>query len=203
MIPVYAELAAAVDRGEVDFSNTKAFHLDEYFPTSPSETHSFVRFLHEHVFEPLRIPVENVNVFNGQAEDPNLEAKRYDELLNIGVAVALLGIGPGAHIGFNERNTSFDSRTHLADLSAETVYRDRVERGQNSPDQALTQGIATILEAELLLLVAYGETKGEYLHEALYGEISPEVPASAIRLVGEKVSIVIDESAASKLIDEE
>src|SRR5687767_4131091 len=50
MIPVYAELAQAVKRHEVSFADIKAFHLDEYYPCSPTEVHGFVRFLNEHVF---------------------------------------------------------------------------------------------------------------------------------------------------------
>ena len=118
-------------------------------------------------------------------------------MVSKGVSLAILGIGPGGHIGFNERNTPFNSRTHLAQLSNETIYRDQIERKQNTPDKALTQGIGTILEAESILMIAYGRNKGVYLNNALYREINPVSPASALRLVGSKVSIIIDESTES------
>lgn len=199
MIPVYQELAAGVRSGMTNFTSTQAYHLDEYYICGRHEEHGFVHFLDEYAFGPLHIPAENTHTLDGEAADGEQEARRYDALVSRGIAVAILGIGPGGHIGFNERNTPFDGRTHLALLSDETVHRDVVERGQKSPNRALTQGIATILEAQQLIMIAYGEKKGEYLQEALYGDISPVCPASALRLVGEKVSVFIDESAASRL----
>lgn len=158
-----------------------------------------MHFLYKRVFNPLNISESNINVLDGSAHDGAREAKRYDDLVSKGISIAILGIGPGEHIGFNERHTPFDSRTHVAQLSDETVYRDQIERNQDTPDKALTQGIGTILEEELILMIAYGRNKGIYLNNALYGEINSESPASALRLVGDKVSVIIDESAADVL----
>lgn len=198
MIPVYGALA----KSGVDFSGTTAFHLDEYSPISPDDQYSFVNFLRERVFGPLRIG--NVFEMNGLAEDPEAEAARYEELLRSRqIDLAILGIGPydkdsgtGCHIAFNESGTSFGSRTHLAQLSQTTLDRDRKERGQNTPEHALTQGIANILDAAKILMVAYGN-KGYSLAGALYEEISPLRPASALRSRGEKVTILIDQNAAN------
>lgn len=67
--------------------------------------------------------------------------------------------------------------------------------------RTLTQGIANILEARQILLVAYGKNKRRALREALYGEIGIQRPASALRKQGEKVRIFIDQAAASSLRD--
>ena len=145
-------------------------------------------------FQPLGLASENIHTLNGLAQDPHKEAARYEALIQkLKVDLAFLGIGPGGHIGFNEANTSFSSITHLAQLSSETVRRDK-ERAQDTPGRALTQGISTILRAQHHILVAYGHEKGTILREALYGEISPKVPASALRKVGKSVMFV-DESA--------
>lgn len=200
MIPVYQKLAEAVSKKEVDFSQTKAFHLDEYYPCSPDEPHSFVNYLQQYVFDPFKISPENCFTMNGIADDADAEAVRYNNLLGKHpVDLAILGIGPGSHIGFNEGGTPFNKETHLVTLSKETVARDQVDRQQNTPTQAITQGIANILTAKKILLVAYGTEKGDYLKPALDGKISPECPASALRLSGEKVTILIDEPAASQL----
>jgi len=200
MIPVYQKLAEAVNKGEVDFSQTKAFHLDEYYPCSPDEPHGFVNYLQEYVFNPFKISPENCFTINGAANDADAEAARYNKLLNkYPIDLAILGIGPGSHIGFNESGTPFSKKTHLVTLSKETVARDQVERQQNTPTQAITQGIANILAAKKILLIAYGAEKGDYLEPAINGKISPQCPASALRLNGEKVTILIDQSAASRL----
>jgi glucosamine-6-phosphate deaminase len=200
MIPVYSALAKMVGRGEVNFSKTKAFHLDEYYPCNPDSPHSFARYIRERVFEALGISEENRFLMNGLVKNPKAEASRYNSLLKKEeIDLAILGIGPGSHIGFNEQGTSFDKETHLATLSQETVDRDRVERGQNTPEYAITQGISNILSARKILLLGYGSKKGTYLNSALTGSITPDIPASALRLVGEKVSIFIDNEAAKSL----
>lgn len=205
MVPVYGYLEELVNSGLADFSKTTAFHLDEYLPASPEDTWGFVHFLRKRVFGPLKIA--NINEFNGLAKEASLEAARYDRLLSEApIDLAILGIGPwsdetqtGCHIAFNESGTPFAKRTHIQKLDPITVARDRVERGQDSPGRAFTQGIANILDANNILLIAYGEDKGKSLKEALYGDLGEQRPASALRKVGEKVRIFIDEAAASAL----
>lgn len=210
MIPVYANLVRAANERRTSFVQTTGFHLDEYYPCGPDLAkypHSFVGYLRERVFGPLGI--ERANELNGLAENPEAETQRYDRLLTAQpVDLAILGIGPwsnetqsGCHIAFNESRTPFDSRTRVAQLSRVTIERDRGQRRQDTPDRTLTQGIANILEARQILLVAYGKNKGWSLREALYGEIGIQRPASALRKQGEKVRIFIDQVAASSLCD--
>jgi len=201
MIPVYKAIRNKIEGGTADFSKTAAFHLDEYYPCFPDETHGFQRFLLHYVFRPFQIPPEKCFAINGTAQDPDAEATRYNLLLSQQqVDLAILGIGPGSHIAFNEQGTPFDSQTHLVILSQRTIYRDREERGQNTPIYAITQGIANILAAERILLIAYGSNKGKYLKPALFEPTNVQYPASALRLVGEKVKILIDQQAAAVLL---
>lgn len=199
-IPVYLELARMVLKSKLDFSKTKAFHLDEYYPCKPSAQHSFVGYLRKCVFNPLRISQSNVFELNGKAVDPKKEAKRYEGLLKKHpVTLTILGIGPGGHIGFNEPGSSFKSNTRLIKLSKETLDRDRNDRGQKSPDHALTQGIATILKSKVIILNAFDQEHGKYLKHALTGRISNSCPASALRLVGSKVVLFLSSDAAKEI----
>lgn len=201
MIPVYMATEGIAQQKRISFQDTTASHLDEYWPADPCrDEFSFVKYLRERVFEPLRIPQAQRYEMSGTTDDPEKEARRYDALLSENpVALAILGIGPGCHMGFNERGTSFEQRTHLARLSGETIHRDRNERNLSTPEHAITQGIGNILDAQRILMVAFGVQKGEYLFEALYGSISSDCPTSALRTVGEKVTIVIDTEAASAM----
>jgi len=207
VVPLYENLARAAKEGRVDFSETSGFHLDEYYPCGPDINeypHGFVAYLRQRVFGPLG--VKNANEMDGLAPDPEAEAKRYDSLLSAKpIDLAILGIGPwsaetqtGCHIAFNESGIPFNQRVHVQTLDPVTLIRDRQERGQNSPEKALTQGIANILEARRIILLAYGEKKGQSLREALFGEIGSQRPASALRLQGHKVTLFIDEAAASQ-----
>ena len=201
MVPVYETTETIVNETDIPFHRTRAAHLDEYWPANPDlDEFSFVRYLRDRVFKPLQIPFGQRFEIDGTAADPSEEALRYDEVLSRNpVALAILGIGPGGHIGFNERGTSFVQRTHFTRLSQETIDRDHVERGLSTPEDVITQGIANIIEAKRILMVAFGAKKGGYLHEALYESITLECPASVLRMVGKKVIIIIDEAAAAEL----
>lgn len=198
-IPIHTYVIGEQKAGRVDFSRTYAFHLDEYWPCSPDESHSFVKYLQEQLIHPLNIPKDNTFMINGKAKDPALEAKRYDRLLSH-IHLSILGIGPSddPHIGFNPPGTDFSVRTHVSELTEAIKRRDQVERGQKSPDQAITQGIANICEADTIFLIAYGE-KGKGLRKAFYDTITTRNPASALRTAGKKVTIFIDEEAARYL----
>jgi len=198
MVPVYGETAALAASGDVDFSQVTAFHLDEYFPMPADRPESFVGYIQERVVEPFGISPDKALYLDGTTNEPHAEAARYEALLAGGVDVAIIGIGPGCHIAFNESGSSFDSRTRLVDLAQETVTRNQ-GRGETTPAYALSQGIANILEARRIILVAHGREKAEYVRKALMDPISQEVPASALRLIGERVTIVLDEAAASLL----
>lgn len=207
MKPVLRFLGEAVRDHGVTLVQIVARHLDEYWPCSTSDEHSFVKYLRERVWL-LGVNPKNIYEINGEAEDPNAEAERYETLLQERPSdLVILGIGPwdietqtGGHIGFNEAGTPFDHGTHLATLHASTTRRDREERGQSTPDYAITQGVANILAAREIMLVAYGENKGVALGHALYDPISTQRPASALRKVGERVTIFLDQAASSTMV---
>lgn len=190
----------------VDFSETIAFHLDEYYPCGTGEDYpyGFVNYLRQRVFEPLNIA--NKFEFDGLAQDPEAEVKRYEDLLNSHPRdLTILGIGPwsaedqrGCHIAFNESGAPFESRVNVTELDPITLERDRQERGQYSPDKALTQGLANIMESKKIILNAF-ENKAEAIYETLYGKIGIERPSTILRTQGEKVTIVLDEESARLL----
>ena len=148
----------------------------------------------------MEIPIEHRFEINALVSDPEAEALRYEALLaQQPVDLTILGIGPDSHIYFNESGIPFNQRMFVANFSQATLHRDRVERRQETPDRAITQGIGNILDSRQILLVAFGERKGGWLRRALYGQIDTVCPASALRLVGDKVTMVIDEAAAAVL----
>lgn len=196
-------LAAAVKMGIVSFANITAGHLDQYSPYPDDGEYSFTKFMRELVYGPLGI--KNFYTINGEASDPNEEAKRYDTLISLRILDFIaLGIGPpeDPHQAFIRRGTPFDRRTHFTDLDPATIQRDQVERGQDTPASAITIGPANIREARSVDLVAYGYQKGLSLREALTGPISTNNQASVLRLpeVCNHVTIFIDQEAADSLV---
>ena len=117
------------------------------------------------------------------------------------VDVQLLGIGGNGHIGFNEPGTPFTETTHIVELQERT----RVDNARffdndinQVPTHAITMGIATIMKAKKVLLVATGENKADAVYAMIKGEPTVDCPASALQNHPDVV-VVLDKGAASKL----
>lgn len=111
-----------------------------------------------------------------------------------------MGIGQNGHIGFNEPGTSFDSHTHRVALTESTIAANA--RFFNNPDQvpryAYTMGIASIMAAKRIILLAFGEEKAAAIRQTVNGPVTPDVPASILQR-HPNVTLVLDEAAASQL----
>ncbi len=202
MAPLYARLVAAYRAGEISFRTACSFNLDEYAGVAPDSPGSFHAYMRKHLFAFTDIEPDRTHIPDGTARDITSEAARYEALIAAagGIDLQLLGIGANGHIGFNEPGSDFASRTREVKLDEAT----RLGNAGNFPDSALaperaiTMGIATILEARSILLIATGREKAAAMAAAIDGPMSPACPASALRLHGD-VHILCDEAAASAL----
>jgi glucosamine-6-phosphate deaminase len=200
-LPLYAELARRYRAGRIDFARVRTFNLDEWVGIRPGSPGSYAGFMREHLFSRVNIRPENCHIPDGAAPDLDAECARYERLIREagGIDLAILGIGHNGHIGFNEPGTSFEVRTHVAQVTPETRASNRWTFATDDvPSRAITVGIATILDAREIILMATGADKAEVLARALKGEIDPSVPASALRL-HPSVQVVADAAAARLL----
>jgi glucosamine-6-phosphate deaminase len=112
----------------------------------------------------------------------------------------LLGIGANGHIGFNEPGSLFTSRTREIGLTDATRAASAAFFGAPGevPPRALTMGLATILEARDILLIAIGTHKADAVNAAVFGPIWTDCPASALRL-HPRVRIICDAAAATHI----
>ncbi|MEK7472842.1 MAG: 6-phosphogluconolactonase [Patescibacteria group bacterium] len=187
----------------VDFSRILARHLDQYWQYPNNGEFSFPQFLYDRIFKPLNINRRNIATIDGLAKNPYAEADRYDKLVK-NISVCILGVGPGGHLGFTESSNDFDiftMRTHFQQLSRVTFERDTIERKQDTPPTAITQGLANIGETEERIVILYGPEKGKILADALHNSISPLNPASYLKKedVGNSTIIFIDKAAAKQV----
>jgi glucosamine-6-phosphate deaminase len=201
MAPVYARLVAAYCAGEVSFRSAVGFNLDEYVGLAKDSPRSFRAYMRRHLFEFVDISRDRVYIPDGTASDIRAESLRYEKLIQAagGIDLQLLGIGVNGHIGFNEPGSGFASRTRGIKLDEAT----RAANAANFPDEmapkcAITVGIATILEARQILLLATGAEKAAAIVAAVEGPLTPICPASVLRLHSD-VHIFCDEAAASAL----
>jgi glucosamine-6-phosphate deaminase len=202
MAPLYARLVAAHRAGAISFRNAFSFNLDEYVGVAPGSPGSFRAFMQRHLFEQIDIEPGRTHIPDGTARNLAAEARRYEALIAAagGIELQLLGIGANGHIGFNEPGSDFSSRTREVRLDEATRLGNAgsFPDSASAPERAITMGIATILEARGILLLATGREKAAAIAAAIEGPLTTACPASALRQHG-NVQILCDEAAASAL----
>ncbi|MBX6363208.1 MAG: glucosamine-6-phosphate deaminase [Gemmatimonadetes bacterium] len=203
-IGIYRELIRLHREEGLDFSNVVAFNLDEYYPMDPGSIHSYHRFMWENLFEHVNIRPENVHIPRGDVPREEIEAycHRYEEEIRRvgGIDFQILGIGKTGHIGFNEPGSGRESRTRLVAL--DTITRKDAAADffgeENVPVEAITMGVATIMEAREIALIATGEHKAPIIRRAVEGSISHEVAATYLQQ-HPNATFYVDGAAAAEL----
>mgnify|MGYP002508041443 CR=1 FL=1 len=188
MIPVYEKWVNST----LDFSNVITFNLDEYVGMTADNPHGYAYFMHEHLFDHKTF--KKHYLLNGIAEDLEAECKNYEQLLAENpLDIQLLGVGENGHIAFNEPGTSFDSVTHIAELTPSTldVNSRFFADGEEVPNTALTMGIQSILSAKKIVLLAFGEKKRAALEKLFEGQVDTKWPITKL-LHHENVMVITD-----------
>ncbi|HVH11308.1 MAG TPA: glucosamine-6-phosphate deaminase, partial [Gemmatimonadales bacterium] len=201
---IYRELIRRHRAGEVDFSRVVTFNLDEYYPMSPESPHSYRRYMAENLFAQVNIPPAQVHIPDGSVPRERLaeHCAAYERAIAElgGIDFQLLGIGKSGHIGFNEPGSSQDSRTGLVTL--DTVTRRDAAADffgeDNVPREAITMGVATILDAREIALIATGEHKADIVARAVEGEVSQDVAATFLQH-HRNATVYLDLAAAAEL----
>lgn len=185
-VGTYEQLVEWYNKGDIDFSNVTTVNLDEYVGLDGSSEQSYRYFMNEHLFKKVNIDLSKTFVPNGKEQDLDAECRRYDDLIASlgGIDMQLLGIGHNGHIGFNEPSEAFEKTTHCIDLKPSTIEANKVffDSVDEVPRQALTMGIKSIMQAKKVLLIVNKEDKKEIFEQALFGPVTPEVPASILQL---------------------
>ena len=200
---MYKGLVDVYRNGKVSFDKVRICNLDEYWPIERNSPDSYYSYMRNNFVDLVDLPSENWFIPNGECVDPDVEAKRFDNLVSkLQVDLAVVGLGPGltCHVGFNEPGGEFDSRTRLVELHATTkevnskLFRDET----TSVSSAITQGLGTIMEAKRIVLMAKGKGKAEGVRRFLKGKVGVGAPASVLR-TREQVEVVLDREAAGLL----
>lgn len=201
-IGLYQNLISDHKENHTSYENVVTFNLDEYVGLPKDHAESYYTFMHKNFFNHIDIKEENVHLPSGLGEDLEANCQAYEDSMKAyEVDIQLLGVGRNRHIGFNEPGTSFDSVTHIVTLDEKTI-QDNARFFDNDmslvPTQAITMGIATIMNAKEIVLVASGANKADAIYELVKGEISNQCPVTILRN-HPNVHIVVDEDAASRI----
>ena len=203
-IGVYRELIRLHREEKLDFSRVETFNLDEYFPMAAESVHGFRRFMWENFFEHVNIDAKRVHLLRGDLARHEIDAhcRAYEAAIAGagGIDLQLLGIGQTGHIGFNEPGSSVSSRTRLVVL--DTVTRRAAAADffgtENVPNEAITMGVGTILEAREIVLIATGEHKAAVVKRAIEGDVDHAVAATYLQR-HPNATVVLDAAAAAEL----
>lgn len=201
-VPLYAELARLSAGRGLDWSSATTFNLDEFVGVPPEHPASYRQFMEEHLFRHVNLRPERINFLIGTAP-AEAECRRYERAIAAagGIDLQILGIGTNGHIGFNEPGPELQSRTHRVALRTETRRSNASLFGgdlSKVPVEALSMGMATILQADALILLASGQSKAHCVARVVKGPLTTDLPASFLQLHHE-VDIILDAAAAEEL----
>lgn len=181
---VYSELVKANKEGRVSFKDCASFNLDEYVGLDGEHVQSYRYFMNEHLFNHIDIDKSKTHVLKGVGDYEAYMNKYDDEIAKFGgIDIQILGIGSDGHIAFNEPGTSFDSLTHVTELTEQTIKDNSRLFNDISevPTKAITMGLKSIMNAKKIVLIATGKNKAQAIYNLLKGKKSIEVPCSILQ----------------------
>ena len=196
-IGLYENMIKDHKENGTSYAKCQSFNLDEYVGIDRNHSQSYWTFMHENLFHGIDLPEDKIHVPYGNTK---ADCEGYEKAMeNVSVDIQVLGIGGNGHIGFNEPGTPFTEETHIVDLTEKT-RSDNARFFENDinkvPTQAITMGIATIMKAKKILLVASGANKADAVAAMVNGPVDPACPASVLQNHPDVVVIVDDEAAA-------
>jgi glucosamine-6-phosphate deaminase len=204
-IRLYQALVAQHKAGHCSFANVTSFNLDEYHQIDEENPQSYRCFMQKHLFD--HVDIDKANTFLptcSQGQNPREQGLAYEEKIKQanGIDLQILGIGANGHIGFNEPTSSLASRTRIKTLTQQTLADNSrlFAADEIQPTMAMTMGIATIMDARYVLLMATGKNKAQAVKDMITGAVSANCPASMLQM-HENAVILLDKEAASMLDD--
>ncbi len=201
-VGTYQELIRLHTEEGLDFSQVRSFNLDEYLGITGDHDQSYRYFMNTNLFDHVNIDKANTRVPDGAAADPQTSCKQYEEDIKAagGIDFQVLGVGGNGHIAFNEPGSSRDSRTRVVDLDEATLkansrFFDSID---DVPKQAISMGMATIMETKEVILLANKANKADAIVKTIEGPVTEAVPASLLQ-EHPNVTFMVEKEAAGKL----
>lgn len=197
-VGMYQKLVHMHQLGKISFRGVTSYNLDEYFPIEPTHEQSYRYFMNDNLFDHVDIDKARTFVPNGLAKDPIWEGEEYDQAIDAagGIDLQVLGIGQNGHIGFNEPDSELVAGTHVTALTENTIEANSrfFASKEEVPTHALTMGMASIMKAQKIVLLASGSNKHAAVAKLLDDKITTSCPASFLKLHPDVV-LICDKAA--------
>ncbi len=200
---MYQRLIELNKEGKVSFRNVVTFNMDEYVGIPEDHPQSYHSFMWDNFFSHIDIRPENVHILNGNATDLEGECARYETAIRQagGIRLFIGGIGPDGHIAFNEPGSSLASRTRMKELTTDTILANSRFFDNDPakvPHTALTVGVATVMDADQVMILVNGHQKARALLHAIEKPVCHIWTVSALQMHPHGI-IVCDEAACDEL----
>ncbi|BDA65137.1 glucosamine-6-phosphate deaminase [Actinomyces capricornis] len=202
-LPLYDELARRCQAGRISLARVEGFMLDEYVGLPAGHPERYATFMETHLRSRVDMRPGSLHGPDALAQDLEAACRDYEEQMAAAgyCDLQILGIGSDGHIGFNEPGGPLDSRTHI-DVLTEQTRRDNARFFGGDieavPTHCITQGLATIMEARKLVLIATGQGKAPAIAQLVEGPVSAQWPATVMQNHDDAL-VLIDPEAASLL----
>ncbi len=196
---MYRELIRLCKAKKVSFKNVVTFNMDEYVGIPKDHSESYYSFMWDNFFSKIDIKKSNANILNGNAKNLEAECTRYEKKIKAhgGINLFVGGIGPDGHIAFNEPGSSLASRTRIKTLTEDTIIANSRFFGGDVnlvPKTALTVGVATVMDAEKVIIIVSGHNKARALQQAVEFGVNHMWTVSCLQLHPQG-TIVCDDAA--------
>ena len=201
-VDLYKNLVKFYQEG-FSFDKVVTFNLDEYVGLPESHPESYHSFMAKNFFDHIKISKEQIHILNGNAGNLEQECIDYEEKIKNygGIDLFLGGIGRNGHIAFNEPESSFDSKTHVVDLTPNTIAANaRFFNNDTSlvPTRALTMGLGTIMSAKEVIIMATGPKKAQALYHAFEDKQNTAWPITVLQK-HQRTFVIADNYAAAEI----
>ena len=201
--PLYAELVRKHKDEGLSFRNVVIFNLYEYYPLVSEGAGSSFSQLNDLFLS--QIDIDN-KMYSPSTERfrrklSSNTAVLYEQRIQTfgGIDIVLMGIGREGNIAMNEPGSSLSSPTRLILIDstsrAEAAHNLGVD---NLPPCSITMGVATIMAARKIYLLAWGDDKADIIKKAVEDKVSDTLPASYLQMHN-NANVCIDLAAASHL----
>ena len=183
-VRLHALLVDAHHTGRVDLRPVRWLMLDELLDIDHGDPRGFraglMRDFVSH-FDPSGASLVGPRLDVGDADSVCADFRR--ATAGMQPRIQVLGLGRNGHVGFNEPGSPPDSRVRVVNLAESTVADLDANdwRDETQPTRAVTRGIADIVEADTIILVAFGDAKAPAVRSMLREPISTDCPASLLR----------------------
>jgi glucosamine-6-phosphate deaminase len=201
MEPVYKSLVEKINLGHLNIEHHSFFMLDEYIGIPEDHPSSFKSYINQHFRNPLHLQSNQFSLPSAGTFAIDDAGEEYEKKIKQagGIDLQLLGIGSNGHIVFNEPGSSLDSRTRVVRLTEETRQANKAQFASESvPEEALSMGVASIMEARELLMLATGTSKADAIKYLFNHHDDESCPATFLK-THQRFTLVLDPEAASKI----